>query len=88
MFWFFLLLEQGVTRLFFETCQNLDLPVFAVEPSLLRALRAGENSLELWNRGQYPVLTFGVIEASQDELVRGERFCLGNFFNNWRQTYV
>ncbi|PVD23528.1 hypothetical protein C0Q70_16800 [Pomacea canaliculata] len=58
----------GVTRLFFETCQNLDLPVFAVEPSLLRALRAGENSLELWNRGQYPVLTFGVIEASQDEL--------------------
>lgn len=58
----------GITHYFVESCNKAELPVFVVEPSLLRALRSGEGAIDLWNRGTYPVLTFGVIDATVAEL--------------------
>ncbi|KAK7501158.1 hypothetical protein BaRGS_00007643 [Batillaria attramentaria] len=58
----------GMARYLVETCNKVELPVFVVEPSLLRALRVGEGALDLWNRARNPVITFGVIDASVEEL--------------------
>ena len=65
----FVCILQGIVKRFTETCNGIQLPVFVVEPSLLRALRGGDTALDVWNLGKYPIMTFGVIDATIGELV-------------------
>lgn len=57
-----------IVTTFTQTCDHLELPVFVVEPSLLRALRGGEDKVQLWDRGQHHLITFGILHATNHEL--------------------
>ncbi|KAL8575321.1 hypothetical protein ACOMHN_003155 [Nucella lapillus] len=60
----------GMVKRLMEASHGVKLPVFVVEPSLLRALRGDESALELWDLGKHSIITFGVIEPSVDNLHR------------------
>lgn len=60
----------GMVRRFTEACHSVQLPVFVVEPSLLRALRGGDSALEIWGLGRYPIITFGVVEPKPAQVHR------------------
>lgn len=56
-------------KLFISKCDTAGLPVFVIEPSLLRALREkSKRRLELWNQDHHSSVAFGVIEPGIDHL--------------------
>ncbi|RUS76088.1 hypothetical protein EGW08_016162 [Elysia chlorotica] len=56
-------------NLFLGKCEDSGLPVFVIEPSLLRAIRDGSTRrVELWNKAKQNIVTFGVISPGLDQL--------------------
>ncbi|XP_055884910.1 ribitol-5-phosphate transferase FKTN-like [Biomphalaria glabrata] len=56
-------------KLFLSKCEHSGIPVFVIEPSLLRAVREGNRRrVELWNQDYQRSVTFGVIEPGMDLL--------------------
>ena len=61
---------QEAVNIFLSKCEASGLPVFVLEPSLVRAIRdGGIRRLELWNRAKQNIVTFGVISPGLDQLV-------------------
>ena len=61
---------KDALKLLFKICDRSGLRAFAIEPSLIRALRAGsEQSLEFWEQAYHSSVALGVIEAGLDHLV-------------------
>ncbi|XP_005100526.3 fukutin [Aplysia californica] len=60
---------QEAVKLLFHTCESSGLFVFAVEPSLLRALRVGtQRRLELWGQDRHDSVAVGVKDAGLDQM--------------------
>ena len=59
-----------------QLTSHLQLPVFVVEPSLLRALKDNGSSLLAWNLVERDVITFGVVMSEHSQSVSELRFPL------------
>ncbi|GFN96833.1 fukutin [Plakobranchus ocellatus] len=62
-------LPWEAVKIFLNKCEASGLPVFVIEPSLLRAIRnQNVRRIELWNTAKQTIVTFGVISPGLDQL--------------------